>query len=233
MTDVASTSLAEYLRLKREYPSLFANPVTGGIQIVEKPFDMEAAEQAGAEHLSAKGLASQWARLGLLYENEVFRVVRDPVRFPNGRLGIYFRILMKEQVMPGSVILAVYQGRVILLEQFRHATRRQHLEIPRGFGTADITAADNARKEIAEEVEGEISRLVSMGPMHVNTGLSNEYAELFFAELNQIGKGQIEEGIEGIRLVELDDLEGLIRDSEITDAFTIGAFCRARLKGLL
>ncbi|NNJ85187.1 MAG: hypothetical protein HKP13_09675, partial [Gammaproteobacteria bacterium] len=98
--------------MKQEHPGLFANPTIGGIQIVEKPSDMEAAEQTGAEHLLAKGLTSQWARLGLLYENEAFRVVRDPVRFPGGRLGIYFRILMKEQMMPGSVVLAVYQERV-------------------------------------------------------------------------------------------------------------------------
>lgn len=226
-------ALELYLKLKKERPDLFHNPIQGGIRIIADPDEILMAEQAGKAYLINQGLDPEWGRLGLISENEIFRVLRDPVRFPDNKLGIYIRILMQERVIPGAVIFAVYKSKVVLLEQFRHATRSYHLEIPRGFGEIGISPKENAYKEIREEIQGEITRLEPLGPMHVNTGISNEFAELFFAELSSLGQGQLSEAIRRICLVSIAELEAQIRSGEVTDAFSLGAFTRARLRGFI
>ena len=223
----------QYLSLKEQYPNLFLNTPDFGIDILNDPADIEQAIEAGKLYLQSIGCDPAWSKVGLLYENESFSIVRDPVRFPNGKLGIYFRMLMSPEHGPGSVVFPVYENKVILLEQYRHATRQKHLEIPRGFGEPGINPADNAHKEIREEIEGEIAELIPLGSMHVNTGITNEYVELFFAQMSRYGQGDSGEGIENILLCDIPTLEHYITEGKVTDSFTLSAFTRARLKQLI
>ena len=60
--------------------------------------------------------------------------MRDPVRFPSGKLGTYLRILEPSALdgAAGVVLLPVRDNVIFLREVFRHATRRWELELPRG-----------------------------------------------------------------------------------------------------
>ena len=72
-----------------------------------------------------------------------------------------------------------------------------------------------------------------IGFFHSSTNLYFNGAHLFFAHLTRIGSPQLGEAITGIEQVTVPELERLIRESEITDAVTIAAFCHARLRGLI
>ena len=125
------------------------------------------------------------------------------------------------------------QGQILLLRQYRHATRSWHSEFPRGFGSADVGPRDNARKELMEETGGQIDALCDLGNYHINTGLEAVVVRLYFAKLRSVGTPNTEEGIERFEWVSLSSLEELIRGGQITDGFTIAAYSRAKLKGLV
>jgi ADP-ribose pyrophosphatase len=115
----------------------------------------------------------------------------------------------------------------------RHATRQWHLEIPRGFQAPGLSSEENARRELQEEAGANASRLRSLGRLHADTGLSWDYVDLFHASVERVGKPESGEAIGELFLMELAQFERVIQDGQITDSFTIAAYARARLNGLL
>lgn len=175
---------------------------------------------------------ASWAATGVVYEDPYTIVVRDAVRRPDGSLGTYSRTLPASGAA-GAAVLPLLDGQIVLLRQFRHATRSERLEIPRGFGEPGVTAADQARAELREEIQAEADRLIALGGIHPNTGAASGRTELFLAIIHDFGEPQAAEGIIGIELQPPGIVAENIRDGEITDSFTIGAFTRAWLRGLL
>lgn len=101
--------------LRGERPELFRNE-PGGIEILTDPAAVEAAG-------------------GVVYQDPYVLLVRDAVRFPDGRTGTYMRSV-SATAAPGCVILPLLGDRMVLIEHYRHATRSWHWEIP----------ADSARR---------------------------------------------------------------------------------------
>ena|SRR5215207_8509966 len=225
-------SESAYVRLMRERPELFADGGDGAFALLLDPASVAAAEAAEAARLTNGGQPGERARTGVVYEDEYLMLVRDAVRFPSGRLGTYVRVVPTE-VTPGVAVLPVLDEEVVLLRHFRHATRTWHWEIPRGFGSAGNDGAANARKELAEELGADATELTYLGPFHPNTGVSSETVELFLARVDQIGTLERDEGIAEVRTLSTAAVRGLIVTGELTDSFTIAAYLRAHLRGLL
>lgn len=224
--------LEPYFALVQEYPTLFLNPPEGGITVLLKEDEIRAAEAAMRRYYEAQGLPAAWAEVGILYRDQYVLLLRDAVRFPDGQLGTYFR-LIDETGVPGVIILPVYQGKILLTRHFRHATRRWHLEIPRGFGTRGLTSEENARRELVEETGATIARIDSLGHAYPNTGATADCNEFFYAEITSYGPADEHEGISELFTVTVPELEALIRDNDIDDEFTIVAYTRAKLRGLI
>ena len=133
----------------------------------------------------------------------------------------------------GVAVLARYRGRIVLIRHFRHPGRRWHFEIPRGAVGADEDPAHVAQLEISEEIGGTIGPVERLGLLHGATALMRHSVVLVYGELEAIGTPALGEGIAEILLVTPVELEGMIRDGTITDAFSVAAVFHARLKGLL
>jgi ADP-ribose pyrophosphatase len=221
-----------YEAVHRKWPALFVNPPGAAYEILFDPSQVNAAEAADATRLEARGLPAAWARTGVVYEDAYTIVVRDAVRRPDSSLGTYARTLPASGGA-GAAVLPLLDGKIVLLRQFRHATRSEQLEIPRGFGEPGVTAADQARAELREEIQAEADSLVSLGGLHPNTGAASGCTELFLANIHGFGEPQTAEGILRIELQPPGVVAESIRDGGITDSFTIGAFTRAWLRGLL
>jgi ADP-ribose pyrophosphatase len=132
------------------------------------------------------------------------------------------------------VILPRYRGDVVLIRHFRHSTRRWHLEVPRGFGTPGANPEDDARRELLEEIGVVATAVGSLGDMYPDTGQSGTQVHLFYAEVDDAPMvGAEDEGIDVVRLVPPAELAALIGAGTITDGFTIVAFTRAVLRGVL
>lgn len=221
-----------YDAIRTKWPELFVNPPGAAYEILFEPSLVRAAEDEDKARLVARGFPASWARTGVVYEDPFIILVRDAVRRPDRTLGSYSRKLPASGAA-GAVVLPIFEGKVVLLRQFRHATRTQHLEVPRGFGEPGVSAAEQARTELREEIQAEADSLVELGGFHSNTGDSSGCTELFLAAIHDFGRPQASEGIIDIVLEAPKRVAEIIRDGEITDSFTIAAFTRAWLRGLL
>jgi ADP-ribose pyrophosphatase len=221
-----------YDEIRSKWPRLFDNPPNAPYEIVFEPEQVSAAEAENGANLAARGLPAAWGETGVVFEDPYTIFVRDAVRTPDGDLGTYGRTLAPNGG-GGSVVLPLLDGKIVLLRIFRHATRSWHREIPRGFAEPGVSPVDQAKQELREEIQAEAETMIELGSFHPNTGSVGTMVELFFAQIRDYGLPETAEGITGIELESPRGVAELIRDGQITDAFTIGAFTRAWMRGLL
>ncbi len=221
----------DYYAFAQAHPALFANPPGAGFVILLDEDEIREAERQMAEKLATRHLPTEWTRAGIAYQDQYRSVLRDAVRFPNGLLGIYSRIV--RDGVPGVIILPVHQEQVLLIRHFRHATRTWHLEIPRGYGEEGLSSEENAQRELSEEIGATISRLVSLGQAYPDTGALSEYNTFFYAEVETYGAIEADEAIVELLPTPILEFERMIRENEIEDGFTITAYGLAKAQGLL
>lgn len=224
----------DYFELVRKAPHLFDNTNALFDIILDQKVILDW-ESKREEELRRRNLPLEWSKIGILLDDPYNILIRDLVQFPNGEMGGYIRSITTASLRGGKgvVVIPEYQGKIMLLRQYRHPTRQWHYEVPRGYGEPDMPAAENARKEIEEETGGKVSELVSLGEFYNNTGYEAVPVALFYAKLASIGSGNVNEGIEDFVWLTVKELEEWIANGEITDGFTIAAYTRAKLKGLI
>ncbi|HEX8214478.1 MAG TPA: NUDIX hydrolase [Allosphingosinicella sp.] len=114
-----------------------------------------------------------------------------------------------------AVILAVHEGHVILVEQYRVPLGAQSLELPAGLvgdeeEGEEIAAA--AIRELEEETGYRAERMVDLGRFHASPGMSSEGFSLLRADgLTKVGEGGGVEN-EDIRVhrVKLEDVPAFV-----------------------
>lgn len=224
----------DYLEMIKEKPWLFSNK-NAPLKIETDSETIDAWSNRNRELLKQKGLPLAWAEIGVLVHDPYFTIIRDLVRFPDGSMNGYSRVIGTnlDEVGKAIVVLPIHQKKVLILHQYRHPTRSWHYEVPRGVGEANISAVDNAHKEINEEIQGEIEELIDLGELHSNTGFEGSSVSLFLAKLSSVGNPNRNEGIDEILWVPVATIEDWIRIEKITDGFTIAAYSRAKLRKLI
>jgi ADP-ribose pyrophosphatase len=116
-----------------------------------------------------------------------------------------------------AVILAVDDGHVLLVEQFRVPLGRPCIELPAGLigdeaGAENEDAADAAARELEEETGYRPGRIESLGEFHSSPGMVTEAFTLFRAyDLEKVSAGGGVEG-EGITVhrVALTEIESFL-----------------------
>jgi len=223
-----------YYELLNKFPNLVGDN-DALIKIIQEPDAVKNWQEQRRKELTSKNLPQSWADIGIVFDDPYFFVVRDLVQFPNGHLNGYCRVLSNANLSGGHgvVVLPEYEGKIMLLHQYRHPTRQWHYEVPRGYGELNLPAKENARKEVEEETGGTIEKLVNLGEFYNNTGFEGGAVSLFYAKLASIGEPNEDEGIESFVWLTVKELEEWIANEKITDGFTIAAYTKAKLKGLI
>jgi ADP-ribose pyrophosphatase len=221
-----------YSALLRARPNLAETP-PGGIRVVTGREEVAHVESVMAERFAAQGMPSAWARAGLMYEDPYILLLRDAVIFPDGNPGLYHRVIARHDEPTGVAVLARHRDRFVLIRHFRHPSRRWFIEIPRGAVGAGEDPARVAQLEISEEIGGTLASVSRLGSLHGSSSLMRHSVVLVYGEVAAIGTPALGEGIAEILLVTAAELEGMIRDGSITDAFTVAAAYHARLAGRL
>lgn len=224
-------SLTDYLALRGSRSADFDGPADG-VRIATDPAEIAAIETEVGERYARKGWPRDWASAGLHYQDPFLRLVRDAVVFPDGYRAVHHRVLSNSHPS-GAAVLPLHDGRLVLLRHFRHPSRQWHWEIPRGGIDPGESAEQTARTELREEISAEAQTLTPLGFVHGSTALISGSVALFCATVTKPGTPSLQEGIAGIQLVEIGEAETMITASEITDSFTLAAFLRARLAGLI
>lgn len=226
--------MTNYFKFIQEYPALFDN-TDALFQIILDPDIIKNWEKQKKDELQEKNLPLEWGNIGIVLNDPYNLIIRDLVRFPNGEMRGYGRSIATASLKGGKgvAVLPVFEEKIMLLHQYRHATRQWHYEVPRGYGEPYISAQENARIEIEEETGGQIDILIEMGDLHNNTGYEMVSVALFFARMISIGNPNRNEGITNFTYLTKDELEEWIADGRITDGFTIAAYTKAKIKGLI
>lgn len=92
-----------------------------------------------------------------------------------------------------AVILAIHDGHVLLVEQYRVPVGARCIELPAGLvgdehAGEDVAAA--AIRELEEETGYRAGRMVDLGKFHASPGMSSESFTLLRAEgLTKVGEG--------------------------------------------
>jgi ADP-ribose pyrophosphatase len=219
--------LRRYRDRVQAQPDLFFNPAGDVYEILLEPARIEHAQREAVTSRQRDGLPSADTRVGVLAEDPYLVVMRDAVRFADGSFGLYNRVMMPG----GAAVLPIIGRTVVLLNRFRHGTRRWHLEIPRGAFSGAGSRADDARRELCEEIGAVVDELIDLGTFHATTGCLDEEHQLYLARISAVGTPDKHEAIAALEHLSVPAMEAKIVDGTITDGPTLAAFLRARLGG--
>ena len=139
---------------------------------------------------------------------------------------------------PGAVaVVAVHDGHVILVEQYRAALDENLIEIP--AGKTDVPGEPlelAARRELIEEVGLDPETLVLLGDFVTAAGFSDEVITIFATNTcRDVGRqvDGVEEAHSQILRVPLGEIEQWMQGGRLRDAKSIIGLFWAREQGLL
>jgi len=209
---------------------------TGEVEIVTSRKDAKKIADKCADDLKGSALGKGGKKIGILLEDEVRMVVRDPLRFPGGATKCQMRIIGKTEFdgPNGVAVLPMSEGKFVLREIYRHATRSWELEITRGRRETGMTPRQTVRAEVKQELGYSVKKIHPLGMIRPDSALLSAHLEVFLVELGTKGKPEPEESEAFGEIVYLtpEELSDRILDGTIRDSYTMGAFLMAQLKGL-
>lgn len=198
----------DYKELMKSRPELFED---GVIHIVKD-------EETIAQYEKETG-----RDIGIVYKSAYNMVLVDLVYIEEGKYFAYER-LVPTVAKGATVILPVCNGHFVLVKQYRHALRNYQYSLPRGYGENKLSAAENARKEIREELGAEATNIRYLGECVANSGISGDKVAVYTCEVDNISTDVREEGIVDYILVTEKELKEMLRTGKINDGFTMSAY---------
>ena len=210
----------------------------GEAQIVTSRQELNEIESECAPDLKGSALGKGGKRIGILLEDEVRFVVRDALKFPSGARKCQMRVIGKTEYdgPNGVAALCVADGRFVLREIYRHATRSWELETVRGRRESGQTSRQAVRAEVKQELGYPVKRMQRLGMIRPDSALMSSILEIFLVELGKAPRRDDPEESEAfgrIHRLTYRELGKKILNGEVRDSYTIGALTLARLHGSL
>ena len=163
---------------------------------------------------TAKVLSSE-----MIYQGRVFGLRRDEVVEPSG-----LRATREVITHPGSVVVlpVLPDGRIVMVRQYRHATRQYLWELVAGRKEPEETPKQGAARELLEETGYRAKRFKVFLDVFPTPGFLEENMYLLLAEGLTAGEAQPEEDekIE-VRAFKLEELKQMIKSGRMRDAKSI------------
>jgi 8-oxo-dGTP pyrophosphatase MutT (NUDIX family) len=160
----------------------------------------------------------------VLADCRVFRVRRDLSADPrDGREHDFYVVEAPDWI---NVIPVTADGRVVLIEQYRHGSRELSLEIPGGMMDPGESPEQTAARELLEETGYGGGELMFLGSTRPNPAIQNNWLHSYVARGVRFRHEPVAEGTEqtAVRLVELESVPRLICEGRIDHALVVAAF---------
>lgn len=220
----------EYLELVQKYPNAFDNS-GDELEIITDRNTLYNEQKNLYVMADLKKQPHEWYDLGIVAQDAWVVVLRDLVRFPNGRYGGYIRILNRKSQLECSgkdvVILIKHKDTLLLIKHFRHDDRNWHWECPRGFGESGLTPEENAFKEVQEETGLKVVDIIQLNK-------DNDRVTYFLANcIGSVNKADKTESISEYRFVSALEFKQMIINGSVNDQYTIKAFSLANMQSLV
>jgi ADP-ribose pyrophosphatase len=165
-------------------------------------------------------------------EGARFDIRCDDIALPSGRVVRHDTV-----IHPGAVIvLPVHSdGRLVLVNQYRHSVGREILEVPAGTLEEGESPQVCAARELAEECHLSARTWISLGVVYPAPGFCNEVQHIFLARDLEPCHDAVLDPDEILEVVEirLHDLIERIKNGQLSDSKSMTALFLARIKGEL
>lgn len=164
----------------------------------------------------------------VVYDNPWIKVREDAVVRPDGRPGIYGVVHFKNVAVG---VLAVEDGDVYLVGQYRYTLERYSWEIVEGGCPEGEDTLDAARRELEEETGLRARDWLKMGEAHLSNSVSDELAVWYLATGLEQGEPR-PDGTEKLRVrrVGLEEALRMTFAGEITDALSMLALMQLQFR---
>lgn len=178
-----------------------------------------AVEPPAEDRLRERTLASE-----RIYEGVVVGLRVDEVELPDGRRS--HREIVEHRGAVAAV--AVADGRVLMVRQWRHPAAEVLLEIPAGTREEGERPEETLRRELVEEIGHAAGRIEHLADLHTAPGYSSELIGIYLAtELEPAdGDADADENLEVVRLPIADAL-AMCTSGELRDGKTVAGLLLA------
>ncbi len=192
---------------------------------------MTDSDQTNSFGVDGTGLAEETIESEHLYRGRIVNLRFDTVRLANGREATREVV---EHVAAAAAVPLLPDGRVLLVEQWRHAVGHALLEIPAGLVEDGEQPAAAMHRELIEETGYAAGDLVLLFSLYLAPGYSQELIHIFLAENLEPGQAAPDEDeILRVRTVPLAEAVAACLHGEISDAKTVaGLLAVAALREL-
>lgn len=197
-------SRKKYLDLVAQYPHLVSprgDATKGEIEILIDPEKMQEIEKNTGRDVGVQKQDAYWIW------------VNDACRFPNGKEGVYGRILWVGSLYSPQPAVAVMpilpDGRIVLNCNFRHATRSWEIELPRGLVNKGESLEVAAQREALEETGMVLDCVWELGRAPTDVGSMSLLLPVFAAKVLSQGPREQEdsEAIEEILALSQEEIQ--------------------------
>lgn len=170
-----------------------------------------------------------------IYEGKAFGVRRDELIEPTG-----VHAVREVVTHPGSVVVlpVLDDGRIVLVRQYRHATKQFLWELVAGRMEHGETPRKGAERELLEETGYRATRIRVFLDVFPTPGFLEEHMFLLLATGLTAGKAQPEEDEKlDVKIFSARELESMIRRGAMHDAKSVAGilyylrFIRSRSRG--
>lgn len=164
-----------------------------------------------------------------VFEGKLLRVRQDEAALPDGK-----RCTREVVEHPGAVcILCIYEGKAVLVRQFRYAVGEELFELPAGKLERGEDPKDAALRELEEETGLRAASVKLLFSMYPTPGYSDEVIHVFEA-LDAVAAEShpdVGEFVDTV-LVPVEEAYAMIEEGSIKDGKTIAAlfYQKARTK---
>lgn len=183
--------------------------------------DIQAPPAAATDGLEERWRAHSSAQVA---DYEAFRVRQDRVTHPvHGGELCYHSV----DVPPGVLVVPVTaDGRVVMIEQYRHAVRRVCLEFPAGMLEGEEAPETAGPRELEEETgyrPGRVERLATLDPDP--SVQSNSTCVLLALDCQDVGGRDEDDGEEVVvHSIEADEVTRLVERGALRHGLSVAAW---------
>ena len=162
--------------------------------------------------------------IGVVYESPWHYLIVDVVADENGNPKFAYERYLSCSTQPGGVAVPIMpDGRICLLENYRHMLGRTVLELPRGMGADGESGAQAAVRELFEELGAEAKTINVLGKVVADSGINGDMVSIVRIDVEHTDVRIGHEGIQGCVFMTMDEIDEAISTGKINDGFTLSA----------
>jgi 8-oxo-dGTP pyrophosphatase MutT (NUDIX family) len=162
-----------------------------------------------------------------LFKSGLVTIDKEKCEMPDGRIMPgYFIMRFPDWV---NIVPVTKDGRVVLIKQYRHATREIHWEVPGGAVNRGEDAQLGALRELEEETGYTSAELVKVGENYPNPALQDNTIHTYVALNCEYQGAQNLDPYEEIEveLVPLAELRSWVRDGKFNHIIVLASVYQA------